>query len=175
MVGMKEFINKNANFLPILLAGVSFISVLASSSFLVKEKEKISAKRQGLAELQRELTLLDKILVDTRENEEKIKTAIKSLPSGFEEVALFMSAVETKAGEKNQEIEAQIDPNSKKEAGSVSSLKIILRSTGSFSLFNQFLTNLASLSYHTRMDTLNIESAPTGITAVSTFRLYLSE
>jgi len=159
----------------IILALFSMMAVVLTGNFLVKEKKRVIAKRIELAELQRDLKLLDEILVDQKNNEEKLKAASKTLPATYEEVAFSISQVEKISSENGQELEAQIEEDAITDQKGFLSLGVSLETSGAYNAFSEMLTDLVHLPYHTRVDSLKIEEKGGEIVTLANFRLYLNK
>lgn len=159
----------------IILALFSILAVVFTGNLLLKEKKAVVARRVELVELQRDFELLDKILVDQKNNEEKIKATSRTLPASFEEVAFFISQIERISSENGQELETKIDEVVTPEQNDLLGLGISLETSGAYSTFSEILTDLAHLPYHTRVDSLKIEEAGGEISTLLNFRLYLAK
>ena len=159
--------------LPIIL--VIFVALITIFlSFLIsKEKKTLVNKQVQLANLQKDLDLLDKILVEVKENKNRIKQVSNSLPASFEEVAFFISQVERIAGINNQKLEINISKESQSNKDGFIGLPISLKTSGSYSNFSNMLTGLAKLPYHTKISLIKIEEADGNITALIEIFLYL--
>lgn len=168
--------NKTSNkiLMSIILALFSVLVTAFTGNFLIQEKEAVVAKRVELAQLQRDLELLDKVLVDQRSNEEKIKAVSRTLPVAFEEVAFFISQIERISRENGQKLETKIEEVATPEQNDLLSLGISLKTSGAYSSFSRMLTDLAHLPYHTRVDSLKVEEAEGEISTLVNLRLYLS-
>ena len=161
---------KNKFLLVILLVALIF-----SGKFLVREKKTIIAKKTELAQLQQDLKLLDKILVDKSKFEEKIYLVRKTLPTTFEELSFFISQVEMINSFSGQKLEIKIDEAAKPEQNDLSSLSISLKATGSYFDLSQMLSSLAHLPYHTRIGSLKIEKTENNLSGLINFRLFLPQ
>lgn len=169
--------NKTPNriLVSVILALFSILAVVFTGNLLLNEKKAVIAKRTELAGLQKDLELLDKILVDQKNNEEKIKTASRTLPASFKEVAFFISQIEGISSKNGQELETKIEEVPTPEQNDLLGLGISLEISGAYSSFSEMLTDLTHLPYHTRVDSLKVEETGGKISSLVNLRLYLAE
>lgn len=153
-----------------------FIFLVISGSWLNKEKKVVVNNKIRLAELNRDLNHLDKILVEEKENRQKIKTVSETLPSNYEEVAFFAEQVENTGKKKNQDLELKIDKVLKDEKDGLSSLKFDLKSSGTYSTFSEMLSQIAQFPYHTKFDSIKMQKIEGGgISTITTLRLLMTQ
>lgn len=155
-----------------LLVFVMFLVTLWTCSLIVGEKKTILAQKMELASLNNDLGLLDRLLVDQKNSREKVAAAAKTLPKSFQEVAYVMAQIEKIASGNGQTLEAKVGETVVAEPNNLSSLKITLKTSGSYASFAQMLTDLARLPYHTQVDSLQVGEA--GANQVD-FRLFLAK
>lgn len=179
MVTIKGLILKNKTsgkiLISIIFASLAILAIAFTGYLLIQEKKNIISERLELARLQRDLTLLDKILTDQKENEEKIKMITRTLPVSFNEVAFAVAQFERIASTNEQELETKIEEIATPEQNDLLSLQITLKTSGGYSSFSKMLTDLTHLSYHTKIDTLKIEGVGEETDTLVNLRLYLGQ
>lgn len=174
-MNLKQVFSKNQLIIPLSLLVFSALSLIIVSFFILQEKKAIVNQKKELFQLKRDLELLDKILVDRKQNEEKIQKVAKTLPVTYEEVALAISEVETIATDSSQTLETKIEENSVSEQNDLSSIKVTLKTSGSYDNFSKFLTSFAQSPYHTRIDVLKIEKSGQELVNTFSLRLFLGQ
>lgn len=173
MVGLKEIFSKNKILLPVIAVVILLLAVGLTGSLVAKEGKAISNKKGELSHLRKDLELLDKILSEQKTSEGKMESVRKTLPVSYQDVAFAVSQIEAAATASGQKLEAKIEEKALPEPDDLLSLKIALITEGSYSNFSKMLNTMANLPYHTRVDTLKIQPAGSGISALTNLRLYL--
>lgn len=174
MVIFKRLFSKNKVLWPVILVLFLLLAIGLTGSFLLKEKQTLLVKKTELVNLKKDLELLDKILIEQKSSEEKVKAVAKTLPVTFEEVAFAVSQIEKVAAESGQTLDIKIEETALPEPNDLLSLKMTLKTEGSYDTFSRMLNTLAHLPYHTRVDALKIEQ--TGkLSTVTNLRFYLSK
>lgn len=164
---------KNRLWLPVILLIICLAALIISGRFLVEEKKLAVTRKTDLAKLQLDLQILDKILDNQEVFGEKVNFARKTLPANPEELAFFISQVEKLSQAHNQELEIKINDFADDESGNLSSLTLVFKTAGSYSSLTSFLSELANLPYHTRIDSFKIEKTEQGVVSLINCRLFL--
>lgn len=159
--------------LAIVLLIAFILPTIFTGRLLLREKELISAKKLQLAEEKRDLQLLDQILADQKNQLLQMPIVNRTLPADFEEVAFFVSQLEKITKDNNQPGEIKLKEKVTSESQGLSGLGISLTGSGSFNSFAEVLNQLANLPYHTKIDSLKIGKAGTGVNSSLDFRLFL--
>lgn len=157
-----------------LLTTLFLLLAVFSVGYLIKqEAQVVMDKRNELTQLKTDLDYLDRILSSQKENEAKIKILNATLPANFQENARAIVQFERLAGTSNLTLETKIEENSLREPNNLSSIKVSLKTVGSFNSLTNYLSSIANLPYHTRFDTLKIETAGKDTVATTNLRLFL--
>lgn len=150
---------------------VLLLVTLWTCSLIVGEKKTVLTQKMELASLNNDLGLLDRLLVDQKNSREKVAAAAKTLPQSFQDVAYVMAQIERIANQNGQQLETKVGETVALEPNNLSSLKVTLKTSGSYASFSQMLTELARLPYHTQVDSSQIEAGTNQVD----FRLYLAK
>lgn len=175
MVIFPNTLFKNKILISLILASVAVLALIFTGSFVLRAEETITAKKTELAQLKGELELLDKLLLDQKNNQEKVDAVTKTLPRTFEDVAFAISQIERISEKNGQKLETKMGEVALPEPNDLLSLKVTLKTSGGYHSFSQMLTDLARLPYHTQVDTLKIEEGGKEITNLVDLRLYLAK
>src|SRR4030042_415606 len=161
---------------------VRCLALLASIVILVfvgkalsKEAKLIAASKLKLAESNRDLVLLDNILVDRQKYAADIEKIKKSLPGDYWEVAFFTEQLEKLAAANNLVLETAIDTTVKEDTGGLSSLKFTIKTKGSYQSNAKMLSDISGLPYHTRVDSIKMQKEEGRIAGITTFRLFVNK
>ncbi len=157
-----------------LLVLTMLLVTLWTCSLVAQEKKIVLTQKTELAELNRDLGLLDRLLVDHKNTQEKLETAAKTLPQSFQDVAYVIAQIERIANGNGQTLETKVGETVLPEQNNLVSLKVTLKTSGTYASFSQMLTDLAHLPYHTQVDSLQIEEGKEMTNQVD-FRLYLAK
>lgn len=173
MVNISNYLNKNKLIIPIFFTLVIVLLMIITGHFLYREGEIIADYRQKLTFLNQDLVLLDKILSDQKTYQEKISIVKKTLPATFEDVTVAVTQIEKLASINNQKIEIKIADQTVKEANNLLSLKLSLKTTGSYGGYSMMLTGLSRLPYHTQIDSIKMEQVNKELSILTDLRLYI--
>ncbi len=171
----RDLFSKHPILLPSLLAAITLLATILTGYALSGQKTRLYEKKVRLEERKRDLALLDRILADYETHKVSIEAAVRTLPKTYEDVSFVVSQIERLAKANRQELETQLEKDAQKESGELASLKITLKTSGSYTDFSQLMSGLALLPYHTRLDTLQIDEAGGNVETVATIRLYLQK
>lgn len=175
MAIIKAYFSTHPILAPSLVALVIVIATGLSGYGLSKQKTVLLSQRLRLEERKRDLELLDKILADQQLYETKIQAINRTVPKNYEEVSNVVSNIERVAAANQQEFETQLEQDAQPESGGLSSIKLTLKTVGSYADFSQMMSGLSRLPYHTRVDALQIDEAGGKAEAVVTLRLFITE
>jgi len=150
---------------------LSLVLLVILGNALVDKKDEIINTKSKVAQLEYDIELLDKIIKDRDENEDKINNLKAFLPSTYKEVAFFTRNLEEIAKEEGESLEVTIDKVAKDE-GSVSSLQFSVTTSGDYQSIKNTLSLLANLPYHTSVDSLRIDSDNGSVVILTNFRLF---
>lgn len=164
---------RNKTLIAVIWAVLLLVATFLSGYFLIQEKEIVVNERKKLAQLEYDLILLDKVLVDQKKYQQEINAVTRTLPASLEEVSFFVSQIERLAAINSQIIETKIEETAAAEANSLSSLKFNLKTSGDYQGLAAMLTDLTFLPYHTQVDSLKIEKKESLIDSLTNFRLFL--
>lgn len=157
----------------VVAALVSLVAVIGSIWGITGPKRLVLAQKAQLQKLTTDLANLDKILSDEKSYAEIMQKVTATLPREYSEVATAVSALELTAKTNNLPTDLSIDAAPKPETGGFKSLTLALKTSGSYGNISKFLSDLATLPYHTRVDVLAFDAAGGRVTATVTIRLFM--
>jgi Tfp pilus assembly protein PilO len=171
-------VNKTRTTTKIYISFALGILLLGATGFLIKQiydkSGEIKIKKTQLIGLANDMAALDKILRDKQEHEEVIETVLKSIPRSYREVAFYQSQIEHLSRARSQILDTAIDKNAEVE-GQLHTLRFTTKTIGSFPPYTYLLSDLATLPYHIKIDSLKIEKDGSNVVASTNFKLYITE
>lgn len=157
-----------------LVAGaVTMLLVILAMWGVSGQKRVVLSQKAQLQTLTTDLSNLDKILSDEKTYAPAMQSIIASLPKDYSDVAGAVAAIELSAKTNNLPTDLTIDEKAKPETGSLNSLTITMKTSGSYTDIGNFASNLSQLPYHTRIDAMELDGAGGKLTATITIRLYM--
>lgn len=153
---------------------VSLFAILLASYRLNATVKRFSASKAKLSEAQYDLKRLDDILAKKADLESAYKLLNNSLPASFEEVAHYVSTLESLAESYKLTPELKIDESAIEEKKGLSSLRITIKANGTYEQLSSFMKDLANLAYHTRVDRLQIDKSEGATVMNVTLRLFIN-
>ena len=157
----------------IIAAFVSLLAVILAMWGIAGQKRVVLVQKAQLQKLTADLTNLDQILLDEKSYAGMIQSVTATLPKEYSDVAGAISAIEATAKTNNLPTDLAIDENPKPEAGDLKSLTIAIKTSGSYVDISKFVSGIATLPYHTRVDALAFDGAGGKVTATVTIRLFM--
>jgi len=173
MVNLTNYLKQHKMVLPLTLALVSLAVSLTMVRVISAQAKVVLARKVTLAQLKADLKRLDAILADKKQYAEVIQKVSQTLPREYREVAFAVSTLEQIAREHNQTLDLNIDEQAKPDPAGPRSITLVLRTSSSYNDLQLFLTSLARLPYHTRVDLLQTDETGSKISSMITLRLYL--
>lgn len=157
----------------IIAAFVSLLAVILAMWGIAQQKRFILTQKAQLQKLTGDLTHLDNVLSDEKLYAGEISRVTATLPKEYSEVAGAISAIEITAKTNNLPTDLAIDEKPKPEAGDLKSLTIAIKTSGSYGDISKFVSGVATLPYHTRVDALAFDATGGKLTATVTIRLFM--
>ena len=153
----------------------SFIAIAISLYFLKGIVADVKNSKTKVAEINRDISLLDKILLEKKQYANDIQIVKTTLPSQYYEVSYFTTQLERLAQNNNLALEVGIDKSKKEEKGSYSSITYALDIKGNYPSVSEFLKQMSKLPYHTSVNKIQILNGEEGLTTKVIFRLYVEK
>lgn len=152
---------------------VSLIAVILALWGIAGQKHVVLTQKAQLQKLTDDLAHLDMILSDEKAYAGEMGRVIATVPREYSDVATAVSAIELTAKTNNLSTDLAIDEKSKPETGDLKSLTIAIKTSGSYADISKFVSGIAKLPYHTRVDALAFDAAGSKVTAIVTIRLFM--
>lgn len=159
--------------LAIVAALVSLLAVIAALWGINGQKRVVLTQKAQLQKLTSDLANLDSILSDEKSYAGMIQSVIATLPKEYSDIATAIGAIELTAKTNNVTTDFAIDQKSKPETGNLKSLTMAIKTSGSYSDISKFVSGIAKLPYHTRVDALAFDEVGGKVTATVTIRLFM--
>jgi Tfp pilus assembly protein PilO len=172
---MKTYLNDKSNLVLTTTAVLTFLFLLTTGYFISQQSRIIVQKRTKLQELRRDVNRLDQAKADYDLHQNTILSVTSTVPSNYQEVAHAINQIELAASNSQQSLETTVTEAAQSESGGLSSVTLTLSTSGSFSGLSQMLTDIASLPYHTHVDSLQIDADGGSTTALINMRLFIWE
>lgn len=152
---------------------VSVVAVILAVWGITGQKRVVLAQKAQLQKLTSDLTNLDTILADQKSYAAVVEKVTATLPKEYSDVATAVSVLELTAKTNNLPTELTIDATPKPEAGDLKSLTIAVKTTGSYTSISKFVSDVAALPYHTRVDTITFDGTGGKLTGTVAIRLFM--
>lgn len=152
---------------------VSLLAVILAMWGITGQKRVVMIQKAQLQKLTSDLTNLDTILSDEKSYGQLMERVTSTLPKEYSDVATAVSAIELTAKTNNLTTDLAIDEKPKPETGDLKSLTIAIKTSGSYGDISKFVSGVATLPYHTRVDALAFDEAGGKVTATVTIRLFM--
>ena len=166
---------KNKFRLIILSLTVSFISIVILFHYLRGIVDEVKNTKIKIAEVDRDIVLLDKISEDKNQYSADIQKIESTLPSEYFEISFFTAQLENIARNNNLELSINIDKHKKDETESYGTIAYVLEVRGGYPAISDFLSRILKLPYHTSIDKIGISKDEDGIIAKIGFRLFVQK
>jgi Tfp pilus assembly protein PilO len=153
----------------------SFVAIGLCLNLLNGIVEKVKVSKIKVAEINRDIALLDKISEEKKQHENNIQKITNTLPSEYYEVSFFTTQIERLARNNNLILEISIDKSKKEERETYDSIAYALEIKGSYPLVSQFLSQMSRLPYHTIVERMNISNEEGELTTQITFKLFVEK
>lgn len=169
-------INQEIKFkLTIAIAVASFVCVVFVAHLLSGVVDNVKRNRVKIAEIERDIILLDQITQQTQIHRDNIRKVRSTLPSEYYEISFFFVQLEQLAQSNNLSIEISIEPNRKVESAAYDTVAFALNLQGSYSNVTNFLAQLTKLAYHTQVDYLNMSDEGGSLSTDMKLRLFVDK
>lgn len=146
---------------------------LGLTFYYLHQTDQVLAKKRELKnQLGKDLAALDQLIEVKKTYSQDLGIIAQSLPASYRDVALYTQNLEQLASKSNQVLETKIDAQTKPDKSGLNSLTYSITTTGSFLEFNELISRIASLPFHTKIDSINLTNAE-GQSTTTTYRLYL--
>ncbi|MFH0864179.1 MAG: type 4a pilus biogenesis protein PilO [Candidatus Gottesmanbacteria bacterium] len=175
MVKIINNINKNILIFPALVLAIILVLLIVTGNFLYQKALTIKDSQQKLSILKQDLFYLDKIISDKNASQYQINEMVKSLPASYNDVVTFVSQIERIATQSSQKIEINIAEKAIPETGNLASIKLSIKTIGSYNGFTKMISNFSSLPFHTKVDSILIEQNKEELSALTELRLFKRE
>jgi Tfp pilus assembly protein PilO len=136
---------------------LTFIGIAVSFYFLKNIAIKVKENKIKVAEINRDISLINKISQEKNQYENDIKKIKNTLPSEYYQISFFTKEIERLSQNNGLTLNIKIDSKKNEETDTVSSIKYVLEVDGSYTSISNFLTQLSKLPYHTSLNQMNIE------------------
>lgn len=154
-------------------AFVSLLALILAMWGVSGQKRVVLVQKAQFQKLTSDLSNLDKILSDEKSFADVIAKVTATLPKEYSDIATAVAAIELSAKTNNVSTELSIDQKPKAEPGSLNSLTMAIKTTGSYTNLSTFVSGIAKLPYHTRVDALVFDEAGGKVNGTVTIRLYI--
>lgn len=135
----------------------------------------VSKSRTRIAEMNRDLVLIDKTLADKARYEADIVKVKNTIPSQYFEVSYFTTQVERIAINNNLTLVLNIDQKKKEEKAPYASIAFSLETDGNYSQIAEFFSQLSKLPYHTSVDYLKMSKDDGTLKTEAKFKLFVEK
>lgn len=135
----------------------------------------ISESKVKVAEISRDIELLDNLMEERKLYASEIRKVKSSLPAKYYEISYFITQLERLAQNNGLVMEISINKEKNEEKGSYASITFSLNLMGKRSSVSDFLSQLSKLRYHTSVDKLMVDiDGAEPVTEVE-FRLFVEK
>jgi len=142
---------------------------------LSKIANTVKMSKVKVAEINRDIALLDKIVEDRNQYSGDIKKVKFSFPASYDEVSFFTQQLERLAQSGGITLAISIDPGKKEEKEKYSSIMYSMKISGVYTQVSEFLTQIAKLPYHTSVDFLKMGAEGGSLVTNVKFRLFVEK
>lgn len=170
---VKTLENKKRVFSLALICMLIILSIPFAFKQLVNINSKVKTQNEQLQALEADLASLDKLLEDKESYSQKIDVILDTLPVSYREVAGYTVELEELTEEKNQILDTSIDRSTVSEESNLASLKYNIKTEGSFANFREFLSGLAYLPYHTKINSIKLEEENGTANTLTVYKVYM--
>lgn len=157
----------------IIAAILSVLAVTVALWGITTQKRVVFAQKSQLQKLNGDLANLDTILSDEKLYAGIMQSVTATLPRGYSDVATAIHVIELTAKTNSLSTDLSIDEKVKPEAGDLKSLTMAIKTSGSTADISTFVSGVAKLPYHTRVDALAFDQAGGKVTATIMIRLFM--
>ncbi len=159
----------------VVLTAVSFVLIGVGFYQLSKIAITVKKSKVKVAEINRDLVLLDRIVEDRKQYGGDISKIKFTLPSEYYEVSFFSQQLERLAQNNNLILNIKIEQNKKEEKEPFDSIAYAVNLSGSYSNVSEFLSQLAKLPYHTSVDLVKMNLEEGELATDVKFRLFVEK
>ncbi|MFC1600672.1 type 4a pilus biogenesis protein PilO [Patescibacteria group bacterium] len=149
-----------------------FVGVSSSLYFLKDIVGKVKISKVKVAEIKRDVSLLDKISQEKNQYSDNIDKIKSTLPSKYYEISFFTTELERLAQNNGLNMQININENKKEETSTVNSISYLLEIDGNYTSVSNFLTQLSNLPYHTNLERLEFSRKEDQPAVKITFKLF---
>lgn len=153
----------------------SFFAISAGLYFLNDIAVRVRQSKIKIAEINRDISLLDKIVQEKSQYENDIQRVKSTLPTEYYEVSFFTTQLERLAQNNNLTLEINIDQNKKDEKETYDSVAYSLELRGTYQPVSEYFSQISKLAYHTTIDHMEILNEEGILTAKVKLRLFLEK
>jgi len=146
--------------------GLYSVSKIADT--VVKSKVKV-------AETERDIVLLDKLVEERKLYAGEIRKVKSSLPGKYYEISFFVAQLERLAQNNGLGMDIDIDSDKRDEKGSYSSIVFSLEFIGDYNRVSDFLTQMSKLTYHTTVDNIKMDFEDGELVTLVKLRLFVEK
>ena len=162
------------NFILIFLV-ILFLIHFCSPSTINNVAGKVRESKIKVAEINRDISLLDKISHENSQYANDIQKVVNTLPSKYFQVSFFSAELERIAQNNSLTLTINIDKEKKEETETISSIEYALEVTGSYASISNFLSQMSKLPYHTSLEHTEISKKESEPMAKITFKLFVQK
>lgn len=150
-----------------LIAGV-----VISLYFLNNIVGSVKESKVKVAQIKRDVALLDKISQEKTQYSSDIQKIKSTLPSMYYEISFFATELERLAQNNDLTMQISIDEKKKEETNTINSISFLLEIDGTYTSVSYFLTQLSKLPYHTKLERMEFARNEDQPAAKITFKLF---
>lgn len=161
--------------LAVLSLIASFAAVVFGLYSVSKIADTVVKSKVKVAETERDIILLDKLVEERKLYAGEIRKVKSSLPGKYYEISFFVTQLERLAQNNSLGMEIDIDPDKKDEKGSYSSIIFSLKFTGDYNRVSDFLSQMSKLTYHTSVDNIKMDFEGGEIATLVKLRLFVEK
>jgi len=161
--------------LAVLSLMVSFTAVVFGLFSVSKIANTVVKSKIKVAETERDIVLLDKLVEERKLYAGEIRKVKSSLPGKYYEISFFVTQLERLAQNNSLGMDIDIDPDKKDEKESYSSILFSLKFTGDYNRVSDFLTQMSKLTYHTSVDSIKMDFEGGEIKTLVKLRLFVEK
>lgn len=153
----------------------SFIAIAISLNFLNDIVEKVKVSKVKVAEINRDIELIDKISKEKKQYEKDIQKITSTLPSEYYEISFFATQLEKIALTNGLTLDINIDKSKIEEKENYDSVTYVVNVKGSYPSVSEFLSQMSKLPYHTILERFNISIEEGKLTTIISFKIYVQK
>ena len=167
--------SKNKFRLIVTLLLCTFAGIAFSLNYLRNIAGKVRESKIKVAEINRDISLLDKIALEKNQYTTDIQKVKNTLPFEYYQVSFFTTQLERLAQNNSLNLEIDIEDKKTEETTTIDSVSYALEAKGSYSSVSNFLSQISKLPFHTSLERMEVAQKEGELITKISFKLYVEK